>query len=81
MNNKRKHKRIDYEVLKHEKEYYKALEYEREIAREELRRLREDLYMLKISRLPVLHDESDNDDDSLFRKAYNDFMEERGDIC
>lgn len=71
MNNKRKHKRIDYEVLKHEKEYYKALEYEKEIAREELRRLREDLYMLKISRLPVLHDESDN----------NDFMEDKGDIC
>ena len=81
MNNKRKHKRIDYEVLKHEKEYYKALEYEKEIAREELRRLREELYTLKMSRLPVLYDKSDNDDDSLFRKAYNDFMEERGDIC
>lgn len=71
MNNRRKHKRRDYEALKHEKE----------IAREELRRLREELYTLKMSRLPVLYDKSDNDDDSLFRKAYNDFMEERGDIC
>lgn len=70
MNNKRKYKRRDYEVLKHKKEYYKALEYEKEIAREELRRLREDLYMLKISRLPVLRGGSDND-----------FMEERGDVC
>lgn len=61
---------MDYEVLKHEKE----------IARKELRRLREDLYMLKISRLPVLYDESDNND-SLFRKLYNDFMEDKGDIC
>ena len=71
MNNRRKYKSRNYEALKHEKE----------IAREELRRLREELYTLKMSRLPVLYDKSDNDDDSLFRKAYNDFMEERGDIC
>ena len=71
MNNKRKYKNRDYEALRHEKE----------IEREELRRLRKELYILKMSRLPVLHDESNNDDDSLFRKAYNDFMKERGDIC
>ena len=81
MNNKRKCKNRDYEALRHEKEYYKALEYEKEVEREKLRRLRQDLYILRMSRLPVLHDESNNDDDSLFRKAYNDFMEERGDIC
>lgn len=71
MNNKRKYKNRDYEALRHEKE----------IKREELRCLRKELYILEMSRLSVLHNESDNDDDSLFRKAYNDFMKERGDIC
>lgn len=80
MNNRRKYKRRDYEALKYKKEYYKALEHEKEIEREELRRLRQELYILKISRLP-LHGELDNDNDSLFRKAYNDFMEDKGDVC
>ncbi len=71
MNNKRKYKNRDYEALRHEKE----------IKREELRRLRKELHILEMSRLSVLHNESDNDDDSLFRKAHNDFMKERGDIC
>lgn len=80
MNNRRKHKRRDYEALKRGKEYYKALEYEKEVEREELRCLRQDLYILRMSRLPVLYGKLDNDD-SLFRKPYNDFTEERGDIC
>lgn len=71
MNNKRKYKNRDYEALRHEKE----------TKREELRRLRKELHILEMSRLSVLHNESDNDGDSLFRKAYNDFMKERGDIC